>query len=295
MVLAAGAGLAFPPLSPAMRAAWRTVLPHTPDRQAAFALDAVAVETVFIGGPLLLSLLLVVAPPAVPLLATAGLLAGGGTAYSLTGAARRWRAEPHAAGTGRRGRSPLSVPGVLAVLVAAAVMSVGFGHTDVSIAATARDALGAESRLGLLFAAIAGGSVVGGLLYGARTWRRPERERLPVTLAGFAAGLATLPLVVHGATTRLGLLLPLLFVTGLFIAPSLIVQQSLVDEMSPQDRLGEAQAWLGTAITAGAAAGTAVAGVLVDLGGPGRSFLGAASAVALAAVVAVVARPPGPE
>ena len=74
-------------------------------------------------------------------------------------------------------------------------------------------------------------------------------------------------------------------------ATASIIQQGLVDELAPAHRLGEAQSWLNTAFTAGSAGGTALAGVLVDLGGPQRSFLGAALAVGTAAVLALAAQP----
>jgi hypothetical protein len=296
--LAAGCGITFPPISPAMRGAWRSVLEHDLDRRAAYALDAVAVETIFVGGPLLLSLLLVFAPPVVPLLVTAGLLASGGVGYALTGAARRWRPEPHLDGHGHRGDSPLRVPAVLLVLGVSAAMSVGFGLCDVSIAATARQVLGAQAKVGLLFAAIAGGSATGGLWYGSRVWRRPEQHRLPVTLCGFALGLLGIGvLLATGLSTAWGtlpLILPVLFFTGLTIAPSLIMLANQIDQHGPRDRLGEAQSWLNTSFTSGGALGTAAAGVLVDAGGPARGFLGASTAVGAAVLVALMVSRGGP-
>lgn len=86
--LSAAAGITFPPVGPAMRAAWKVVLPPGPLRQAGYALDAVAVETIFVGGPLLLSLMLPLTAAAVPLLVTAALLLVGGVSYSVSTAAR---------------------------------------------------------------------------------------------------------------------------------------------------------------------------------------------------------------
>jgi MFS family permease len=297
--LAAGVGLAFPPISSAMRGAWRVVLDADVDRRAAFALDAVAIETIFVGGPLLLSGLLVITTPVVPLLVTAVLLAAGGVGYAVTDAARRWR--PDSAGrrtggmgptssTGRGSDSPLRVPAVLIALLVATATAVGFGLNDVSLAATAREVLGSQARVGLLFAAIAGGSAIGGLWYGSRVWRRPEDLRLPPALAGFAAGLfAVAGLLRTDLGGSLWLLLPLLFGAGLSIAPSLIILANLVDHHGPPGRLGEAQAWLNTAFTSGGALGTGAAGVAVDAGGPARGFLVAAGAVGVALLVAAVA------
>lgn len=299
VALAAGAGLTFPPFSAAMRAAWRVVFPDPALRRAGYALDAVAVETLFVGGPLLLSLLLVLTPPVVPLLVTACLLAGGGLAYASSPPARR-RVPAPAADVGmppgdhavdRRVRVAAAAAGLPAVLATSAAMSVAFGAIDTSMAATAREVLADESRLGFLFAAIAGGSAIGGLAYGTTRGSAHEHRRLPMTLGVFTLGLAPLPLLLaDGAGPPLWTLLPLLFVAGLAIAPSLIIQQNLVDQFAPAGRVNEAQAWLSTSITTGAAAGMAAAGALIDGLGVAASFGGAVLAVAGAVVIAIVAQ-----
>jgi MFS family permease len=296
IVLAAVCGLTFPVITPAMRGAWRVLLSGTEDLDAAYALDATAVETIFVGGPLLLSALLLAVPPVMPLLVTAGLLFTGTVGYVLSAPARTWVPAPPPDGPGTRAVSPLRARGMPAVLAVSAAMAVGFGHLDVAIAATAREVLNAPTAVGLLFAAVSGGSVTGGLWYGARTWRTPEHRRLPVALTGFALGLLVLggllfTVLAHlPAKARLGVLLPVLFATGMSVAPSLIVQQSLVDGLAPQHRLGEAQSWLTTGLAGGSAAGTAIGGVLVDLAGPGLSYTGAAAAVAVAVVLALMVR-----
>ena len=291
VALSAGVGLTFPPISPAMRGAWRSILPDEADRLAAYALDAVAIETIFVGGPLLLSLMLVFAPPVVPLLVTAALLASGGAGYAASGAARRWTPEPHADGAGRRGRSPLRSPGVLLVLGVTVAMAVGFGLADVGIAAVARVVLGDQAKVGMLFAAVAGGSVIGGLWYGSRAWVRAEHTRLPVTQAGYAIGLACVGVVLDRSIStpwgRLPVLLPILFGSGLCIAPGLIMVANLIDQHGPRDRLSEAQSWLNTSFSSGGALGSALAGLLVDAGGPGRAFVGASGAVVVSTLLAL--------
>lgn len=293
LVIVAGlAGGTFPPFSAAMRSTWRALFPEGPDRRAGFALDAVAVESMFVGGPLLLSLLLAVTPPVVPLLTTAVLLAGGGVAYCGTEPARR-RVEPRPAGAEPSRRSnPFDViaGGLVLVLAISAAMAIGFGIIDTSLAATARQVLGSADLLGLLFASIAGASVVGGLFYGTRATRDREHRRLPVALALFAAGLVPLPLLLHGGRPSMWLLLPLLFVAGLAVAPALIMLQSLVDREAPTGRGNEAQAWLSTSSITGGAAGTAIAGLLIDSYGVPVSFAAAVMAVLLSCSLALVRR-----
>lgn len=284
---AALAGIAFPPVGPGMRAAWRTIFPDQTSRRIGFALDASAVELIFVGGPLLLSLLLVISPAIVPLIVSACLLAVGGVSYSLTEAARSSRPlhQPHPG----QAKSAISAAGVFAVLAVNLVMSIGFGQCDTSLAATARQVLDNQARLGVLFAAIAGGSAIGGLWYGSRHWNGEEHRRLPFSLGIFTVALVPLPLLlVH--RPPLWELLPFLFLAGLSIAPSLIMQQNVLDHLAPRNRANEAQALLTAAGTSGAAAGTAIAGITIDIGGPRASFAGAAIAIGLAATVAVISQ-----
>ncbi|GAA4984034.1 MFS transporter [Kineococcus glutinatus] len=297
--LAVLVGLTFPPISPAMRAAWRVVFDDPRRQRAGYALDAVAIETLFVGGPLLLTLLLVFFDPVVPTLVTAGFEAVGGVLYARTHAARHWRPVPgeHTAATaGARGtpwrtRWVALSAGLPLVLVVMAAMSVGFGLLDVSLAATAEEVLGSSDKLGFLFAAIAGGSALGGLLYGSRHWQGPERRRLPVVMGGFGLLLVATTAVVASAEPALGVLLPVLFCTGLFISPNLIIVGALVDDLAPAHRVNEAQAWLSTGVTAGAAVGNALAGVLIEADGPMRSFAAASAAVRAAALRALLAQP----
>jgi len=298
--LAAASGATCPPFSAAMRASWRALLADPAQRRAGYALDASAVEAIFVIGPLLLSLLLVVTPPVAPLLITAGLLVGGGLLYATSPPARR-RApgagpvdeRPGELGTavGAPSARSLRVRGLLAVLAVGGAMAVAFGVVDTSLAATARDVLGVEGMLGVLFAAIAGGSTLGGLAYGATKGSAREPLRLPVLLGVFAVGLALAAVVVARDEPPLWALLPLLFVVGLTIAPNLIIQQNLVDHLAPAGRVSEAQAWLSTAVTTGAAAGIAVAGALIEAGGVPASFAAGSGALVLAVLVALAAQP----
>ncbi|HEX5205300.1 MAG TPA: MFS transporter, partial [Actinoplanes sp.] len=71
------AGLAAPPLGPAMRATWRSLTEGTSLKERAYALDSIAEESLYLLGPLLAGLLIAVAPARFALLLTAGLLLAG--------------------------------------------------------------------------------------------------------------------------------------------------------------------------------------------------------------------------
>jgi MFS family permease len=294
VALSALAGFTYPPMSPALRSAWRVIFPDRESRRVAFALDATSVELIFVGGPLLLSLLLAVTPPVVPLLVTAATLAAGTLAYCRTDAARLSapgrRPDPVDGEQDDRRRSAVTAPGVVALLLVMATLSVGFGQLDTSMAATAGVLLGGTDRVGLLFTAIAGGSAAGGLVYGARRWSFDERRAVPALLSVFAVLLAAMAGLMVLPSVPLGAVFPLLFCTGATIAPTLIMQQNLLDQLSPAHRLNEAQAFLSASNTTGAALGTALAGVVIDARGLGASFGGAATFAAAAALVALTSR-----
>lgn len=293
VALAAGVGFTYPAIGPALRSSFRIVLPDPSARKVAFALDATSVELTFVLGPLLFSLLLLPSIAALPLLVTAGLLAAGAGGYCLTGVARRASAaRQRAAAADPEGpvpdapRTALRSAGVPAVLVVMLVISIGFGQVDTSMAATANLALGSTDRVGILFTAIAGGSTIGGLTYGSRSWSISERRAVPLLLGVFGLLLTTLAVLLETGISSLAVLLPVLFLTGLTIAPTLIMQQSLLDQLVPAGRLNEAQGFLSASNTAGAALGTAIAGVVIDAAGLPWSFGGAAVGILAAALVA---------
>jgi MFS family permease len=293
IAIAAGVGLSYPAISPALRSSFRIVLPDPAARRVAFALDATSVELAFVCGPLLLSALLVPKIPLLPLLVTAGLVAGGGLGYCATGVARRASAAVQRAAAGENSRTAgtgprkaLASAGVAAVLAVMLMLSVGFGQLDTSMAATSDRALGGSEQVGILFAAIAGGSTVGGLAFGARSWSFDERRAIPVLLCLFGLFLALLAGLLSLGVVSLLVLLPVLFLTGLTIAPTLIMQQGLLDHLAPTHRLNEAQAFLSASNTTGAAVGTAIAGIVIDVAGLSWSFGGAALAALFAAAVA---------
>lgn len=302
IVFAGIAGLSYPPVSPAIRAGWRVIFPNPASRRVAFALDATAVELLFVGGPLLLSGLLWLTAPVVPLLVTAGCMVIGAVGYCRTAAARRSRpmqvktpaAERQGmnagAGSEPQYRSALMVPGVAMTLLVVVGLSVGFGQLDTSLAAAAEVLLGSNEKLGIMFAAIAGGSGVGGLLYGSRDWPLAEHRRMPIVAGAFATQLVVISLLMATGAPPLWVLLPLLFSTGLTIAPVLIMLQSMVDRLTPASRLNEAQSMFSAVNMTGAAIGTAVAGLVIDHQGVTWSFAGAALGVGCCALASLISQ-----
>lgn len=294
--LAVAVGALRPPIPAAMRSCWREVVRSKAELHAAYSLEAVVGEVVFITGPMVLSLVVMTGSPLAPLLVAAAFQAVGGVGFSVSAVARRWRSTAlplNAAGAASRGRSPMREPGVALVMLLTVLLGVGFGVFNTALTASAESVFGRKEFVGLLFFAVAGGSAVGGLLYGARErWPGHERQRLGVSVAAFSAGLAALALVFSaaspaGSVASLPVALAVLALMGLPIAAGLVMRSNLVDEHSSSDRLTEAQSWLNTAHSAGSAFGAMWAGVLLDGHGAGAAMAGAAAVVGAGALVCV--------
>jgi predicted MFS family arabinose efflux permease len=121
-VILAAVGVSVPPLGATLRAAVAAYLPCERDRAAAFSLDAISTEILFVGGPALVAAAVAIGAPADALLVAAGLVLVGSTATALTTAGRS-QAE-QAAGT-PTGRPAARLAGLLApwLAIAAAQMA----------------------------------------------------------------------------------------------------------------------------------------------------------------------------
>ncbi|TQS43176.1 MFS transporter [Cryptosporangium phraense] len=285
LVLAGVAGALVPPFTAAMRAVWTALAADARTRSASFALDGVTLELLFVVGPILVSGALLIGPDVLALLAAAVLIGVGGVGYALTrpvrGLARGGPSAPTERGLFRR-------PGVPAVLVVASATAATMGAVDTALLAVAADDLGGSALIGPLIACIVAGSVVGGLVLGARAW-----PGTPATQSrGVQLGLAVLLVPIWAVVMRPGgpplvLLGALLAVFGSMLAPCLILQQAVLDDLVPAAARLPAQAWLASGTTAGTALGTAMAGAVVELGGPVRALAMAVALTAAAAAAAV--------
>ncbi|WP_033423881.1 MFS transporter [Actinomadura flavalba] len=259
------AGIATPPLEAGLRALWPDVLGGPAQVQAAYALDAAAQELLYSVGPLLVVGAALVSTEAA--LVLTGLLGIAGTlVVACSGPSRRWRPIPRAADW----LGPLRSTGLRLLLCVLVFAGVALGVFAIGAAAYAERS-GNDAASGVLLAAMAAGALVGGLAYGARTWYGDPSRRLRWLLAGLAAGY--LPLVW---APGLALMVPLAFVSGIFLAPVLACCFSLVDGLAPAGTVTEAFAWIVAAVTAGGSLGSFAAGYGQEFGGVPGAFAGAA-------------------
>ncbi|MFD6531102.1 MFS transporter [Streptomyces sp. NPDC060184] len=273
------AGVTTPPLEGGLRALWPSVLGQREERvHRAYALDAVAQEVMFTAGPLLVTLLVSLWSPAAALLVVnaAGVL--GALSVVLSEPSRTWRSAPREA----HWLGALRSPGLLALLGALFFVGIALGSITVAGVAYADDQ-GRESVYGWLMAALGLGALIGGAVYGARQWAGAPERRLRVLVALLALGY--LPLVLTPGVVAMTALAAL---AGVFLAPAIACSFIVVDRHAPRGTVTEAFSWLVTTIGVGAAAGTAVAGPAVELGGTAWSFA-VAGAGGVAALVVLLA------
>lgn len=280
VLVAAVAGASLPPLSACQRALWtRTIEPRL--RHAAYTLDSVIFELVYIAGPLVLvggigawSLRAAVAT-------CAGCVLAGTLGFVATALSRGWRAEAREAHGDVTG--PLRAPGVRTLLGAVGLFGLGLAPTEIAVAAFARGH-GAAGAIGLLLALWGVGSMLGGIVAGHLPAPADPARRLSGLLVALA--LLELPLALAPSPVLLG---AALVVAGAALAPSLALTFQLLSEVAPAGTVTEAQTWASTAINAGLAGGAFVGGWLVEHAGTTAALL-IVPVVGLAAAAVVMAR-----
>jgi MFS family permease len=283
-VLAAIAGGALPSVGTCVRARWSHCLKDDPTAlHTAFSFEAVADETVFLLGPIIVTMLATAVHPVAGL--TAALCFGLAGTY-LFAALRSTEPPVHptpAAGSVRPSMPWLAV-GPLAVLTLA--LGVLFGAAEVSTVAFAEEE-GQQGAAGFLLAVWALGSLIAGLVSGAITWRRGPLVRLRWGALGMAAAMA--PLALVPSVPVMGLVL---LVGGFAISPTLIAAMSLAEQVLPPARLTEGMMILQTGIALGLAPGAALAGVIIDEAGASAAYLVSLGGGLLALAAALTTRVP---
>jgi MFS family permease len=276
-------GLCLPPMSSLMRSMWPELVRHdTGLVTAAFALESVTTESVFVIGPLLVAVSVAVASPQLALV-LAAVFQLTGTLWFLSRPESRQR-RPSARDGEHGVLGALGSPGIRMLLFTTVPLGFTLGTLEVSIPAFAED-VGHRPLAGLLIAMWSVSSVVGGLWYGARLHGRPVAQRY-LRLAALLP-LAYLPLAL---APSLAVMFVLLVPAGLAIAPLLTAGNELAGELAPVGAETEAYTWPIAALVFGIAAGTLVGGVLAEGPGWSTAFLVAAAGSTVCAGAAFAGR-----
>jgi hypothetical protein len=240
-------GAAAPPWQSSLCARWPQLLAQAA-QPTALALDAVATEALYLIAPLLAAGLCLASPTAA-FAAMAGLGALG-AALVLTTAPSGLHPAP---GRGER-PGPLRCHALRALLPLHLTVGACLGAVPVAALAVAARCH-TPALTGILPAALFTGSMIGGLVYGARATADGggARHLLGLTIA-FAAGWILLPALAGSAFGATAAALA----AGLCVAPLLTCSRVLCARIGPAYARTEAAAWLIGCLGLGEAAGTAV-------------------------------------
>jgi hypothetical protein len=262
-VAAAVAGLATPPLEPCLRSLWPHVVDGGSVLRAAFSLDVGLQEMIFVVGPLLTVASVNIIGEDGGVLACAVFGAAGTLAFAVTAASRGWRPAPLLSGAHG---SPLHHSALVRVFLVALAAAVPVGALAIVAAAFAARH-GDSAITGWALAANAGGALVAGLYGAIRPLANPDARML--TLAGLALAAGYLPLALP---LPVWLWLVAAGVSGLALPVVLGVVFHRVNEISPPNLVTEANAWVVTAFSLGAATAALAAGVVTDRLRPGTAI-----------------------
>jgi MFS family permease len=294
--LALGTGLFGSPANQIVRALWPR-LTRGPERQAIYAAEATTQELLFVFSPIMTAGVVAFAGArwALVLLSAVALLGSLGFALGLRRAGVTGPAptEEGAAEepSGPR-RSLLRSPALVALFLMCLLMVSGIMGVDLVIVAWANE-LGAPQYVMVLASVWALGSLVGGAIAGALRGRPHLVRRCFGSALGVAVLVPFVPPIAQLSTPLL--VTPLLFLSGMALAPTLAAVMGRLGDLAPARRRAEAFGWMSTALGVGGAVAGPLSGGLIDLLGIAGGVLGAAVLVLVSALLSLFVPEPPPE
>ncbi|WP_257447239.1 MFS transporter [Archangium lipolyticum] len=254
--------------------------------EAAFALDAVLVEVQWVMGPLLVG---VATASGAPLLALGMMGASALVASALSLGLPERKPEP-APEAVREGPGVWRTPGTLAVFGMVVVLGTSWGALEAGVPPRLEEVGAGAALWGMLAAILSAASVAGGLGYTLLPGVKGRAEgvwRAKLLLGAW--GLLLLPLgwmaSVNGLTVWL-------VMAGLFLAPVTGTLTFLLQGALPPARQAEGFSFYSACWSLGVAGGSALTGVLLDVG-DARPVLTTAALLPLVAVLLMASAGPG--
>ncbi|MGK5555186.1 MFS transporter [Actinomadura kijaniata] len=267
------AGLLMVPAQPVTRQAI-AAMTTAGQRRAAFALESVQGELSYIVGPAIVILCAANLSPGVVAWGVGAAIVAGGAGIALLDPPLRAADEAGAGAAGRPPRREWLGAGMIAVLAMAFGTAMLLGGLDLAVVAALEEA-GQVSWAAVVVTVLGVTSVIGGLVYGAQsrtlpTWLLLGLLGLLTVPAGFAPDWRWLCVAVVGA--------------GFLTAPTLATLADAVSRLAPASVRGEATGLQSSALSAGFALGTPVAGIAIDASAPAGGFAAAGLAGLTAAL-----------
>ncbi|WP_404434803.1 MFS transporter [Microbacterium lacus] len=271
MVLGLIAGLSTPPVQSAVR----TIYPKmVTSRQLTplFSLDASLQEIIWIVAPVVITLVATQVGTVPALLLIVVILIGGGAWFILSPEVGRVRIPRSRRSIGK----VLAKPPVLLGTIIGFLLIGACAAVEAGVVATF-DHGGLEA--GLVLAVFSIGSLAGGLSFGhipIGPWAMARR--MLIVAVGLSLTMISLNIWWIGGT---------LFLAGIGIAPALAVLFAITSASVKFSETAEAYGWVGTGQLIGAAAGSAVAGFLIDGVGATGAYWAAAGFAIVGLIVAI--------
>lgn len=272
MLLGMVAGLSTPPV----QAAARTIYPklvNSSNLTPLFSLDASLQEIIWVLAPVVITLVSTQIGTAEGLLLVAIILVGGGAWFILSPEVGRVRI-PRSRNA--LGKVVLKPPVLLATVIGFLLIG-ACSAVEVGVVATFEHG---SLAAGLVLAVFSAGSLAGGLAFGhipIGPWAMARR--LLIVTIGLGLTMVMLNVFWLGGT---------LILAGIGIAPALAVLFAITSASVKFSETAEAFGWAGTGQLIGAAAGSAVAGFLVDASDWRGAYLAATIFAAVGLLVSIV-------
>ncbi|AZS48031.1 MULTISPECIES: MFS transporter [Microbacterium] len=272
MALGMVAGLSTPPVQAAVRTIYPKLV-NSSNLTPLFSLDASLQEIIWVLAPVVITLVSTQIGTAEGLLLVAIILVGGGAWFILSPEVGRVRI-PRSRNA--LGKVVLKPPVLLATVIGFLLIG-ACAAVEVGVVATFEHG---SLAAGLVLAVFSAGSLAGGLAFGhipIGPWAMARR--LLIVTIGLGLTMVMLNVFWLGGT---------LILAGIGIAPALAVLFAITSASVKFSETAEAFGWAGTGQLIGAAAGSAVAGFLVDVGDWRGAYLAATIFAAVGLLVAVV-------
>lgn len=272
MALGLVAGLSTPPVQSAVRTIYPKMV-NSRQLTPLFSLDASLQEIIWILAPVVITFVATQVGTWEALILIVVILLGGGGWFILSPEVGRVRIPRSRRAFGK----VLTKPPVVLATVIGFLLIGACSAVEAGVVATFGHG-GLEA--GIVLAVFSIGSLAGGLSSGSipmGPWAMARR--LGIVAVGLAATMVSLDVWWLGGT--------LLF-AGIGIAPALAVIFAMTSASVKFSDTAEAYGWVGTGQLIGAAAGSAVAGFLIDGVGPQGAYVAATAFAVIGVAVAVV-------
>jgi MFS family permease len=266
-------GLAVPPIQPAARAVYPTLVDTENHRNAIYSIDAILQEIIWIVGPVLATLLIAFTNTEIPIATMAAIQLFGGLWFISL---KKVHQAPIPRSSQRLGRVLKSKLVIVMILVN--LLFVGsFAALEIGVVA----ALGSK-QAGFVICMLSIGSIIGGLAFGHMFKSSAAlSKQLAIVLVGDL-------LIFFNATDAIWLGV-CLFISGIGVATAFGQIGAIIGKAVALDDTTEVYGWIGAGQNIGYGMGAAIAGFVVDNLSSTHSFGLASLLDALAMIVAILA------